>query len=180
VSGTSGGGAGWQMRLAWYECDAEQGGPDEGGWAAGFHLYDFQSNNPVGHRYGQDQPPQFDRWGQRGGTGGLLYAGHWYCIETELKLNTVVPAMPGFLPDGELRAWLDGRLVYEQSGMVFRSLPLKNPPYHPSHLRACRELGVRGLWLNWFHGGQTVNTVDRTLFYTGLAWARQYIGPMAL
>lgn len=180
VSGSSGGGAGWQMRLAWYECDAQQGGPDEGGWAPGFHLYDYQGNNPAGHRYGQEKPAQFERWGQRGGTGGLLYAGHWYCIETELKLNTVVPGAPGFLPDGELRAWLDGRLVYEQTGMVFRSLPLKNPPHNPSRLRACRELGVRGLWLNWFHGGQTVNTVDRTLFYTGLAWARQYIGPMAL
>lgn len=180
VSGTSGGGAGWQMRLAWYECDADQDGPDARGVAPGFHLYDYQGNNPEGHRYGKDKPPQFERWGKRGGAGGLLYAGHWYCIETELKLNTVQPDAPGFLPDGELRAWLDGRLVYEQTGMVFRSLPLKNPAFNPSKLRACRELGVNSLWLNWFHGGQTVNTVDRTLFYTGLAWARQYIGPMVL
>ena len=180
VSGTSGGGVGWQMRQGWSECDAAVGGPDERGWAPGFHLYDFQGNNPAGHRYGQDKPPQFDRWGQRGGAGGMLYAGHWYCIETELRLNTVTAAQPGFLPDGQLRAWVDGRLVSELTGMVFRTLPLKNPPFNGGRLRACRELGVRGLWLNWFHGGQTVSTVDRTLFYTGLVWARQYIGPMVL
>lgn len=180
VSGSSGGGAGWQMRLSWYECDAANGGPDERGQAPGFHLYDFQGNNPVGHRYGTEQLSQFERWGQRGGDGGMLYAGHWYCVETELQLNSVSAHAPGFAPDGALRAWVDGRLVYERTGMVMRSLPLADLPHNPSRIRPCRELGVRGLWLNWFHGGQTVNTVDRTLFYTGLVWAREYIGPMGL
>lgn len=180
VSGTSGGNAGWQMRLAWHECDAPDGGPDTRGWAPGFHLYDFQDNNPRGHRYGREMPPQFERWGQLGGLGGVLYAGHWYCIETELKLNSTLKRAPGFLPDGELRAWVDGRLVYEQTGLVFRAGPLNRPPYQARRLRTCRELGIRGLWLNWFHGGQTVSTVDRTLFYTGLVWARRYIGPMRL
>ena len=45
-------------------------------------------------------------------------------------------------------------------------------------IRACRELGVRGLWLNWFHGGKTVATIDRTSFYTGLVYGTSYIGPM--
>lgn len=179
VSGTSGGGAGWQMRLAWYECDANLGGPDERGWAPGFHLYDFQANNPIGHRYGTEQSAQHDRWGQRGGAGGVLYAGLWYCIETELKLNTVFPSAPGFLPDGELRTWLDGKLVFEKTGLVFRSLPLITAAYRPNRLRPCRELGVRGLWLNFFHGGKTVNTIDRTLFYSGLVWAKSYIGLMS-
>ena len=179
VSGSSGGGAGWQMRLAWYECDALSGGPDERGWAAGYHLTDFQANNPPGHRYGLEQSPQFDRWGQRGGTGGMLYAGHWYCVETELKLNSVTPSQPALAADGVLRTWLDGRMVFERTGMVFRSLPLAAAPYRPDRIRPCRELGVRGLWMNFFHGGKTVNTIDRTLFYTGLAWAKRYIGPMA-
>lgn len=179
VSGSSGGGAGWQMRLSWYECDAASGGPDERGQAPGFHLYDFQGNNPPGHRYGTEQSSQFERWGQRGGLGGMLYAGHWYCVETELHLNSVSLEAPGFLPDGTLRAWVDGHLVFERSGMVMRSLPIADAPHNPSRIRPCRELGVRGLWLNWFHGGQTVNTVDRTLFYTSLAWGKQYIGPMA-
>lgn len=178
VSGSSGGGKGWQMRLGWAECDSANGGPDERGWAPGFHLYDFLDNNPAGHRYGSEQPAQFERWGQLGGTGGMLYAGHWYCIETELKLNRLDTTGPGFRPDGELRAWLDGRLVFERSGLVFRTLPIAEAPYNPNKLRPCRALGVRGLWLNWFHGGKTPSTLDRTLFYTGLAWAKDYIGPM--
>lgn len=180
VSASSGGGAGWQMRLSWYECDAGLGGPDERGIAPGFHLYDFQANNPVGHRYGRDEPSQAERWGQRGGLGGMLYAGHWYCIETELRLNTVDSRAGTWQPDGELRAWVDGRLVYERSGMVFRTLPLQTMPHQPDRLPPCRELGVRALWLNWFHGGRLPNTVPRTMFVTGLAWGTGYIGPMAV
>jgi hypothetical protein len=179
VSGSSGGGNGWQMRHAWYDCDAETGGPDEGGWAPGFHLYDFYYANPAGHNYGRMQGGKaLDQWGQQGGLGGMFYAGQWYCVETEVKLNTVSDTAPGFVPDGELRVWVDGRLAYERTGMVFRTGPTATFPYNPDQLRPCRELGVRGLWLNWFHGGKTLNTVDRTLFYTGLAYGQSYIGPM--
>jgi hypothetical protein len=180
VSGSSGGGYGWQMRLSWYECDAGTSGPDEGGWAPGFHLYDFNFRNPPGHNYGQGDGGIPELWGQRGGVGGILYAGHWYCIETELKLNTVMPTAPGYVADGELRAWVDGRLAYQRTGMVFRTLPLAPQPYNASRTRACRELGVQGLWLDWFHGGKTVATFDRTSFYTGLVWSKEYIGPMKL
>jgi len=178
VSGSSGGGNGWQMRLIWADCDAGTAGPDEGGWAPGFHLYDFNYQNPPGHNYGQSQSSAEERWGQRGGAGGMLYKGQWYCIETELKLNTVSNSAPGWAPDGALRAWIDGRLVFERTGMVFRTLPLLAEPYVSTKIRPCRELGVRGLWLNWFHGGKTVATVDRTSFYTGLVWSKEYIGPM--
>lgn len=180
VSGSSGGGAGWQMRLSWYECDAGVGGPDERGIAPGFHLYDFQDANPVGHRYGRDDPSQLERWGQRGGHGGMLYAGYWYCVETEIQLNTVDARTSAWRPDGALRAWVDGRLAYERTGMVFRTLPLRQMPPGADRLPPCRELGVRSLWLNWFHGGRTPNTVPRTMFFTGLAWGTEYIGPMAL
>lgn len=178
VSGTSGGGHGWQMRLIWADCDAGTAGPDEGGWGTGFHLYDFAYNNPPGHQLGGDSASE--RWGKIGGSGGVLYSGQWYCIETELKLNTVSNSGSGFTPDGELRAWVDGRMVYERTGMVFRTLPLVSAPYNSELLRPCRELGVRGLWLNWFHGGKTLASMDRTLFYTGLVWAKNYIGPMNL
>jgi hypothetical protein len=179
VSGTSGGPYGWQMRNSWYDCDAETGGPSEGGWATGYHLYDFLQNNPTGHNYGgPNGTAQQERWGQRGGLGGVLYAGKWYCVETELKLNTISNTAPGFLPDGELRTWIDGRLSYERTGMVFRNGPLPNLAPVVNQLRPCRELGVRGLWLNWFHGGKTVSTFDRVSFYSGLVYGTQYIGPM--
>ena len=42
------------------------------------------------------------------------------------------------------------------------------------------RLGVKELWWNWFHGGTTQNTVQRTLFVTGLVWAKERIGPIRL
>ena len=181
VSGTSGGGKGWQMRHTWIDCDAGTNGPDEGGWSVGYHLYDYYSNNPKGYNYGgADGNAPEERWGQRGGLGGVFYGGQWYCVETEIKLNTVSNSYPGYSPDGVLRTWVDGKLVYERTGMVFRTLPKINASYVPNQLRPCRELGVKGLWLDWFHGGKTVNTFDRTIFYTGLAWGTQYIGPMQM
>ena len=62
--------------------------------------------------------------------------------------------------------------------MVMRTLPIITPAYSDTNLRPCRELGHRDLWFNWFHGGKTLNTVDRTVFFTGLVWSRAYIGPM--
>lgn len=176
VSGTSGGGRGWQMRHTWLDADLGVGGPSEGGVTQGFHLYDFQTNNPSGHQYGLEDV-QLERWGGAGGQGGVMYAGHWYCVETELKLNTVT-APSSYSEDGELRAWIDGRLVYERIGMVFRTLPIYDPGFSSSAIRPARTLGVKELWLNWFHGGQSENTIDRTLFVTGLAWGTEYIGPM--
>lgn len=193
VSGSAGGGNGWQMRLRWADCDASLGGPDEGGVAAGLHLYDFYFKNPPGHNYTVDQP-RATMFGQRGGMGGTLYANRWYCIEAEVKLNSVnQPAVltdgsphvvngvrQYWTPDGELRVWIDGRLALERTGMVFRSLPLLNVAYKDTQIRPCRELGIRGLWLNWFHGGTTPNVHERVSFFTGLAWGQQYIGPMKL
>lgn len=37
--------------------------------------------------------------------------GRWYCVETEIKLNTPNAA------DGEVRIWIDGRLLAEKRGM---------------------------------------------------------------
>lgn len=179
TSGSSGMGYGWQMRLAWAECDAGTSGPDEAGWRPGMHLFDFSDRQPPGHNYSTGPKSQM-YWGQRGGFGGMLYVNRWYCIETELKLNSVSSDAPGYTPDGELRAWLDGRLVYERTGMVFRALPLYAPAADPARIRPCRELGVRALWFNWYHGGTTANSIDRSLFVTGLAWGRQYIGPMRM
>jgi hypothetical protein len=64
----------------------------------------------------------------------VLHAGRWYCIEHELKLNGVAP----FAADGELRCWIDGRLAFQETGMVFRTLPLYAPAYNPNRLRPAR------------------------------------------
>lgn len=175
VSGSSGGGHGWQMREGWNDSDFP--GPETGGWTVAPHFYDYGNNNPVGFRYGGPNSPSGGKVPQ-GGLGSLLLAHQWYCFETELFLNTIMSESPGFVADGYMRQWLDGRLVYEATGMVTRSLPLVNPAFNPLSLRPVRELGIRDLWWNWFHGGQVQSTRDRVMFMTGLAWGHSYIGPM--
>ena len=74
------------MRHAWSECDAGQGGPDEGGILCGWHLYDFGRANPEGHIYAAESQRR-NNWGQQGGLGSVFYAGRWYCIETNLRIS---------------------------------------------------------------------------------------------
>ena len=191
VTGSAGGGMGWQARLGWAYNDANLGGPDENGWMIYGHYFDFGLANPPGHRYTSDTREKTN-FGQRGGLGAMLYFDQWYDIECEILLNSVnQPAVladgtPHFIsgvrqywtPDGAWRMWIDGRLAYERSGLVFRSLPVANPGFRPGYSRPCRELGAEGVWFNWFHGGVTQNARPRTMFLSGLVWSEQRIGPM--
>lgn len=197
VSGSSGGGHGWQMRNSWGDFDAPAG-PDVGGMGLGLHWHDFAGNNPPGHNYqaGNNMAPGDSSLSQRGGLGGMLYAHQWYCIETRLRLNRVdqpanlpdgTPHVVGgvrqfWTPDGELDVWIDGRLAYRKSGLVMRSLPLQiDTKTNPAiYLPPVAELGIRDLWFNWFHGGLTKSSRDRVLFLAGLAWGTEYIGPMSI
>lgn len=192
-SGSSGGGNGWQMRLSWQDVDDDDTGPNIGGWCLGLHTFDYKKNNPPGFQYTND-PPELSEFGANGSGGGVLYANTWYCIELEMKLNSVSTTAPGFSADGEIRMWLDGKKMFERTGMVFRSLPLNyytgdasvqgyglaptDPGYISGRIRPIRDVGITGLWFNWFHGGLTPNTVDRVLFISQLAYGTQYIGPM--
>lgn len=189
-SGSAGGGAGWQARVAWMHNDAQLGGPDEEGWVLGAHLFDFQGQNPPGHSYANTTPDKA-AFGQRGGLGGILYYDRWYSFEAEILLNSVdQPAVladgtPHFkngmrqywTPDGAWRVWIDGRLAFESTGLVFRSLPTLNPGFRAGYCRPCRELGAEGIMFNWFHGGVTQNAQPRTMFLSSVVWAEERIGP---
>lgn len=180
VSGSAGGGYGWTMRNSWSDRNQELGGIMAGTTGWGIHTYDYIQNNPAGYRYGGYDQPKDTNLGSIGGLGGTMWPGKWYCVEMEVNLNGVMLEAPGFIPDGEVRVWIDGRLALERTKMVMRSLPLYSTPYRDGYIRPCRELGIRDLWFNWFHGGKTQNTVDRTLFVTGLAWSRTKLGPMTI
>lgn len=191
VSGSAGGGMGWQTRFGWSANDSMMGGPDENGWVMYGHFYDFGPANPPGHAYSADTREKTN-FGQRGGLGAMLYYDQWYDVEAEITLNSV--DQPGVLadgsphikngqqqfwtPDGAWRVWVDGRLAFERTGLVFRSLPVANPGFRPGYCRPCRELGAEGIWMNWFHGGVTQNARPRTMFMAGLVWAEERIGPM--
>jgi len=183
-SGSSGGQKGWQLRHKWVdgEADLSTSPPDGGALHSGWHLYDFNLNNPVGYRY-QAEPVSEEAWGQKGGHGATFYPGRWYLIEQEVKLNSVdAPSGTGdgldWTPDGELRVWVDGRLAFERTGMVFRALPLHSVAYNSNALRPIREIGVKALLWNFYHGGLNDSTYQRAHFVTGLAWGKQRIGPM--
>lgn len=183
-SGSSGGQKGWQLRDSWYLCDAAMGGPDEDGVSYGYHLYDYLVNNPAGHQYGGTDYGTGERYGQVGGFGGKLQFDRWYCIEKEIYLNTVDGGYPLFIADGYLRTWIDGRLVYERTGMVFRQTPVWTSGAQPAggnFVTPMRDLGVRDVLMNFFYGGQTWPTESITQFFTGLVvadGAMGYIGPM--
>lgn len=181
-SGGAGGNKGSQMRNSWKLCDEANGGGSETGFALGFHLYDFLNFQPAGYVYSNDSGDR-SQWGQIGGIGGAIYPGFWYCIETRMKYNSVDvenPNDPGkwYTPDGILEAWINGRLVYRRTGMVFRVLPRWDRPRLASSTRPMRALGHVGLWHNWYHGGKVRNSFPMTMFIAGLAWGKRRIGPM--
>ena len=183
-SGTSGGGYGWQLRDSWYQCDANLGGPDEDGLAVGWHLFDFGANNPAGHRYGSTNALH-ERWGHLGGFGGLLKYDRWYLIEKRIKLNSVdvLNGADGryWSADGILQTYVDGRLVYEETGLVFRSLPILGADAANSagSSSPIREIGHRDILLNVFHGGRTPALDELVFFFSGVVVADgSYIGPM--
>ncbi len=200
-SGVAGGGRGWSLRPEFSDAgtNADESGlsPTTNSYGLGFSWYDYYYNNynvstnpygqPLGYNYGNfsrsDKGP-----GQRGGLASNFYKNKWYLVEIHMKLNSVNQKNPQdnryWTPDGMVQMWVDGRLAYEKTGVVFRSLPVVPPaPATGTQMPVMppvRELGVAELWFNWFHGGVTRNTIPRTLFISGLAWGTEYIGPMKM
>ena len=77
--------------------------------------------------------PSSPRFGTSLGRGNFSFtAGGWQCLEQEVRLNA-----PG-ASDGALRAWLDGKLVYQNEHLVFRSV---------------RTLQIEGVFFSTFFGG---------------------------
>ena len=189
-SGSAGAGDGWSLRLGWSFPLTGRPGPQMGGLQAAWHMYDFMAaRHPLGlSSAGSDKP---HGWGK---VGGVLYARKWYCIETELKLNSV--DKPGIKPDGtphvingvqqfwtadgELRVWIDGMLAWEDTGMIFRTNPARQRPagWKGLSMYPIRELGVRSLLLNTYVGGTAPSTRPHMHYYAGLAYGTEYIGPM--
>lgn len=176
VSGTSGGPLGWQMRGQISARNPDMLG--SGGYTLGVHTFDFMGHNPPGHRYGDGKKPHM--LDEQGGGVAIMQPGVWYQIEMEVDLNTITKQPPYYLADGAVRVWVDGRLALEMTEFVMRTGPRFTPEYHEHRLPPIGDVGIRNLWLNWFHGGTTQNSVRRVNYYTGLVWARDYIGTMNL
>ena len=113
--------------------------------AIGSYVYHAEPNKNSG-----------DVWGWSEGPSGLLENNRWYSVEQYVKLNT-----PGNR-DGVFRAWIDGRLVFEKSGIQFRHT---------------RDLKIESVWMNIYHGGVAPSPHDMTLYLDNVVIARRYIGP---
>jgi hypothetical protein len=97
-------------------------------------------------------------WGWNLGETGLLQQNRWYSVEQYVRLNT-----PG-RADGVLKAWVDGKLVFEKTDIRFRNVP---------------ELRIESLWMNVYHGGTKAANQDISLYIDNVVVAKKYIGPMA-
>lgn len=115
--------------------------------ALGSYVYHAEVKSPFGVH-----------WSWSLGRGGLVYNERWYCVEQHVKLNT-----PG-KHDGVLRAWIDGVLVSERTGISFRTVA---------------DLRIESLWMNVYHGGTAKSPRDMSLYIDNVVIARRYIGPMS-
>lgn len=91
------------------------------------------------------------------GPTGMLQKNRWYSIEQYVKMNS-----PGEA-DGILRAWVDGKLAYEKTDVVYRTVP---------------DLKIESVWMNVYHGGTEDAPSDLSLFIDNVVVARSYIGPV--
>lgn len=203
-SNQGGGGLGWSNRFEWHDEYFDYTNPENplnNAYGLALSWVDFQRTSeflssgapnpkypytqPLGYTYVPD-PPSTRELGQQGGLGTHIYAGRWYCIEIYIKLNSVTTPQPSdnnrlWAPDGVYEIYLDNRLIMRKTGTVFRSLPIYDPGAGAStDRRPCREMGVIGIWANWFHGGNAPSTRLRTMYMTGYAFGTQRIGPMRL
>ncbi|CAL95880.1 polysaccharide lyase [Azoarcus olearius] len=91
-----------------------------------------------------------------GGHAGVLDKNRWYCIEQYVKMNTVGQA------DGIVRGWVDGRLAFERTGVIFR---------HTDKLK------IEEVWMNVYHGGGQPTPRDIPMYIDSVVAATRYIGP---
>lgn len=111
----------------------------------------------------------FNRWGDNNKAGWVCCEiDRWYCFEQYVKMNTLTgtPDALGNMtgnPDGLLRVWVDGVLVYEKNNIVYR--------HHPA-------IKIDEVWLDFYHGGTTITESEHTFRWTGIVVAKSYIGPM--
>lgn len=98
-----------------------------------------------------------DLWGWNKSITGMLENNRWYCIEQYLKLNT-----PG-KQDGILKAWIDGKQVYEKSDVRLRNIS---------------SIKIESVWMNIYHGGTKKPNREMSLYLDNVVIATRYIGPI--
>jgi len=145
---------GWGGRAS----DGSNGWSARGGFLAAGDDPRFSKFRALGsYVYHMDIGTYGSTWGWNRGPTGMLEKNRWYAVEQQVKLNTRGKA------DGLVRAWIDGRLVFERTGLRFRTED---------------SLRIESVWMNVYHGGTAKAQKDLSLFIDNVVVARRYIGPM--
>jgi hypothetical protein len=124
------------------------------GWSArGLFTGQRDERTPIGfYCYHADMPGKYgEHWvWQDGGFPGLEN-NRWYRIEQYVKLNT-----PG-KRDGVLRAWVDGKQVFEKQDIRMRDVA---------------DLKIETVWVNVYHGGTWTAAHDQHLYIDNVTIGR--------
>jgi len=102
------------------------------------------------------------RYGNTWNWPDLLLPDRWYTVECYVKLNTPGAGGGRGQNDGILRGWLDGRRVFEKTGIRFRDV---------------NKLKIETVWLNFGTGKAPADGI--TLDIDNVVIAGSYIGPVA-
>jgi len=137
---------GWSARGSFFTMP-RQASPLSNFRGVGSYLYEVGMASAYGEILG---------WGL--GPSGALEKNRWYSIEQQVRMNH-----PG-KKDGVLRAWVDGKLVFEKTDVLYRTV---------------LDLRIESVWMNVYHGGTQPAHKDMSLFIDNIVVARKYIGPMA-
>jgi hypothetical protein len=158
LSGTYGkvawGGRGWDGQLGWSARGSFRKAPSVDHPMFGrvaLASYVYHSKADAGG-YGE-----IVTWGGAQGAA-FIETERWVCVEQFLKLNT-----PG-QEDGVLKAWVDGRLVYERNNFRFRDNP---------------QVKIENAWMDLYYGGPNPSPRNYSMHIDNVVIAKSYIGPMA-
>jgi len=101
-------------------------------------------------------------------SAACLQRNRWYSIEQYARMNTVEGPFDKYgngtgKPDGVVRAWVDGVLVFEKTDIRFR---------------LNEGIKINEVWLNWYRGGKKPAAATHHWRMSNIVVARSYIGPM--
>jgi hypothetical protein len=123
-------------------------------------LYISFDRMPHFYSYKPDQRGPYG-WspGVNKGSARPMEAGRWYCFEMMIKANTP-PAH-----DGELKMWIDGRLVAHYTDLFYRDVS---------------DLRINQFTYSAYVGGTWTSKRDQKLWDDQIVVAREYIGPIVV
>jgi len=92
---------------------------------------------------------------------GLLQKGRWYSLEQQVSMNTRDGGVG--VGDGVIRGWVDGRLVFERTGLRFTDMEF---------------IGIDAAAFGLYYGGPGNTPHDQNMAIDNIVVAKSYIGPM--